>query len=79
MTTLEVDVVRLTECLVSPGGRAFDAEEGELALVVLGDELAAVIVAQLQAHKTECWCSREHSAGAQRPPTRMPSERNGSW
>ena len=38
--------------------------KGELALVVVGDELAAVIVAQLQAHKTECWCSREHSAGA---------------
>ena len=31
------------------GGRACDAEEGKLALEVVGDELAAVVVAQLQA------------------------------
>jgi hypothetical protein len=35
--------------LAHEGRRAFDAEEGELALVVVGDELAAVIVADLQA------------------------------
>jgi len=35
--------------LAHEGGRACDAEEGELALEVVGDELAAVIVAQLQA------------------------------
>ena len=29
--------------------RALDAEEGELALVVVGDELTAVVVAELQA------------------------------
>ena len=34
--------------LAHEGGRAFDPEEGELPLVVIGDELAAVIVAQLQ-------------------------------
>ena len=35
--------------LAHEGGRARDAEEDELRLVVVGDELAAVIVAQLQA------------------------------
>src|SRR5512132_2059647 len=34
--------------LAHEGGRALDAEEFELALVVVGDELAAVVVAQLQ-------------------------------
>jgi hypothetical protein len=32
--------------LAHEGRRAFDAEEGELPLVVVGDELAAVVVAQ---------------------------------
>jgi hypothetical protein len=35
--------------LAHEGGRALDAEEGQLKLVVVGDELAAVVVAQLQA------------------------------
>ena len=35
--------------LAHEGGRARDAKEGELALEVVGDGLAAVIVAQLQA------------------------------
>jgi hypothetical protein len=35
--------------LTHEGGRTLDAEEAELALIVMCDELAAVIVADLQA------------------------------
>ena len=55
--------------LAHEGGRRRDAEEGELALEVVGDELAAVVVAQLEARSDALGEGAE--AGADTLPDRL--------
>ena len=63
--------------LAHEGGRARDAEEGEFALEVVGDVLAAVIVAKLEA---SCDASSEGTeAGANTLPDRLEGLEPGAW
>jgi hypothetical protein len=63
--------------LAHEGGRARDAEEGDLPLVVVGDELAAVIVAQLQAARDPL--GERAEAGTDTLAERLERLDSGAW
>jgi hypothetical protein len=67
--------------LTDEGGRARDAEEGELALEVVGDELAAVIVTQPQAARDALGEGAEADAHplAERLERLEPRRRRAAW